>query len=58
MFDGEMLALVKDDDLADHFKEQIYIRCMVSNNALEAISGLTLTCRNYNEAIEILPKMV
>ena len=28
----------------------------MSNNALEAISGLTLTGSNYDEAIEILQK--
>ena len=33
-----------------------YLRSMVSHSALEAISGLTLTGDNYDEAIEILQK--
>ena len=33
-----------------------YLRSMVSSSALEAISGLTLTGDNYDEAVEILQK--
>lgn len=33
-----------------------YLRSMVTHSALEAISGLTLTGANYDEAIEILRK--
>ena len=33
-----------------------YLRSMVTHGALEAISGLTLTDANYDEAIEILKK--
>ena len=34
-----------------------YLRYMVTNGALEAISGLTLTSANYDEAIEIMKRM-
>lgn len=33
-----------------------YLRSMVSNTALEAISGLTLTGANYDEAIDLLKR--
>ena len=33
-----------------------YLRSMVSGTALEAISGLTLTAPNYDEAVQILQK--
>ena len=48
-------AIHKNPDLSkvDKFN---YLRSMVTHVALEAISGLTLTDANYDEAIEILTK--
>ena len=49
-------SAIHDNDSRSDIDKFIYLRSLLERSALDAISGMTLTAANYQEAILILEK--